>query len=65
MFAIRYLFPEIPDEVPEKFSKRSNLLMRNFRRVSDARFRNVFRDRGIMLKNDTASELAGRRVSNL
>jgi len=38
MFVICHLFPEIPDEVPEKFSQRSNLLMRNFRRVSDATF---------------------------
>jgi len=38
MFVICHLFPEIPDEVPEKFSQRSNLLMRNFPRVSDATF---------------------------
>jgi hypothetical protein len=64
MFVICHLFPEIPDEVPEKFSQRSNLLMRNFP-SQRCDVRNVFRDRGIMLKKDTASELVGRRVSNL
>jgi len=50
MFVICHLFPEILDEVPEKFSKRSNLLMRNFPRVSDATFARVPRPRDYVKK---------------